>query len=106
MELRVIRRNASVATYDTAYPRDFCRKVKALYPRSREIHDALERGSEKIERWLGNEVVEEITPEEILRCLRTGQLRQLRARARRLLRIRELYEEWEAIWAEWQKKAK
>ena len=79
------------------YPVRFVRRVKDEYPYWFDLHKALEGGSGSDGRYLDNGSGGSISPRDIITMIDQGLIKELRRRADRLARRKELYSDWGII---------
>ncbi len=72
------------------------RQVKAEFPHDEDLHKALERGdSHHVGQALSTYSLMEITPEQLIRALKTGKAKRLLARAEAARRAERLHKEFQ-----------
>lgn len=76
------------------YPEDFVDRVKAVFPDSRMVHDALDDGHSYVGEFLLSHVNDSVSPERIIELLDEGDVDLLRFEAEQCQKVGPLYDEW------------
>ncbi|MDD5749452.1 MAG: hypothetical protein PHO91_01535 [Patescibacteria group bacterium] len=79
---------------ESGYPQDFIERVKAEFPDSEKLHQALEAGSDIVGRYLNDYMNDSLRPENIANTLKEGRQQEILEAAEKATRIQELYKEF------------
>ncbi|KKS28358.1 MAG: hypothetical protein UU89_C0038G0005 [Parcubacteria group bacterium GW2011_GWC2_42_11] len=84
------------------YTPKFVEKVKAVYPERTEVHEAVERGSELVGRYLELSRNLSMSPAQIIEAFEQGREQDVLTAAKKADECAKLYAEWNKFYtAQW-----
>ena len=80
------------------YSEEFVKKVKTVYPDWKELHKALEKGSQIVGRYLDDSRYFSMSPAKIVEAFKQGRGYDVLKEAKRANECAKLYAEWSNLY--------